>query len=657
MAAKQKQQPKPTAGKPAAAPKAPQGPRRIAAEPTFRPGFWRAHWMPALLLLLLSFALYGMSIGYGYVLDDQMVASGNAYVQKGFAGLREIFAFDSFMGYFQKKEQLFLLEGGRYRPLSLATFAAEVGVLGKDFAQMAQLRHFLNILLYGLTGILLYRLLLGLFPTRPGGKWYFSLAFLAALFFVLHPLHSECVANIKGRDEILALMGSLAALYAAFKYLDRDNALWLLLSGLFLLLGMLAKESAMTFVAIIPLTLWFFAPQASSGRLFSVTWPLLGAALVFILIRYKALGFMLDHGKAIEDVMNDPFIGMTLGERTATISLTLAWYLKLLFVPHPLTHDYYPYHVPKVGWTDWRALLGIALHLGMGVWAIMNLKKRHLLAYLVLFYLLSLSIVSNLFVSVGTFMNERFVYAPSVAFCVLAAWFFARKLPEWIGEQPDRPSILPAMIAAVLVSLFALRTYTRIPDWKDAFSLNESAVRNSEGSARAQSFYATALYQEKYEKEKDKAVKLQLVEQMEHHVQRALQINPQYSSALTMQAIVAIARFEQDKQMDRLFNSWTDCLEKAPALSLMRDNIERYLEYLAKNGGNPHKISGFTHRIGYELYFKKLKRLSDAAQYLEYGLLNQTEDPRILEALAEVYDAAKKPDKAAEMRARANANR
>jgi hypothetical protein len=50
--------------------------------------------------------------------------------------------------------------------------------------------------------------------------------------------------------------------------------------------------------------------------------------------------------------------------------------------------------------------------------------------------------VSNLFVSVGTFMNERFAYMPSVAFCIFAAWIMSRKLPEWLKEQPDRPAIL-----------------------------------------------------------------------------------------------------------------------------------------------------------------------------------------------------------------------
>ncbi|HRI61197.1 MAG TPA: tetratricopeptide repeat protein, partial [Saprospiraceae bacterium] len=192
MSAKSKSKPKPAPTKTAASKTAPP-----QLTDTFRPGFWQHNWMPVLLLMALAFGLYAMSIGFGYVLDDEMVIHKNVYVMKGFAGLREIFGADSFMGYFQKKEQLFLLEGGRYRPLSLATFAMEVGIFGKDSPNLPHISHFINILLYGLTGVLLYRILLGLFPLKEGGRWYFGLPFLAAAIFVLHPLHTEAVANIK----------------------------------------------------------------------------------------------------------------------------------------------------------------------------------------------------------------------------------------------------------------------------------------------------------------------------------------------------------------------------------------------------------------------------------------------------------------------------
>ena len=146
----------------------PKQKRSVQLYTTFQKGFWRQHWLPVLLLLGIPFALYAVAIRFGYVLDDQMVYWQNAYVQKGFAGIRDIFGYDSFMGYFQKKENLFLLEGGRYRPLSLATFAMEVGLFGE---KQTHISHFLNILFYGITGVVLYRVLLGFFPLKENGRW------------------------------------------------------------------------------------------------------------------------------------------------------------------------------------------------------------------------------------------------------------------------------------------------------------------------------------------------------------------------------------------------------------------------------------------------------------------------------------------------------
>ncbi|MEO6760173.1 MAG: glycosyltransferase family 39 protein, partial [Saprospiraceae bacterium] len=400
MAAKSK-----TNQQPAKSTKAPVAKPRPAARPvipvvplthTFQPGFWPANWLPVVALLGLAGILYALSVHFGYILDDEIVIAKNEYVQSGWSGIRKIFASDSFLGYF--KEPKFLLEGGRYRPLSLATFAAEVGFFGKDNPNLPHYSHAINILLYGLTGGLLYRILTGLFPLPEGGRWYFSVAFLGSAIFLLHPLHVEVVANIKGRDEILALLGGLGALWAILKYYDTRNFGWPVLAGVLLFLGMLSKENAITFVAVIPLTVWVFA-KVPARSLVAPTMALLASALLFILVRYQALGYMLNPGKVlVSDLMNDPFLGMTFGEKTATIFLTLGWYVKLLFIPHPLTHDYYPYHVPKVGWSDWRALVSLALYLGMAVWAVLNLKKRSVIAWGILYFLLTLSIVSNLFV-------------------------------------------------------------------------------------------------------------------------------------------------------------------------------------------------------------------------------------------------------------------
>ena len=650
-------------GSPAAAMKAVSAPVRTSF---IASGFWKRHWIPALLIVLSSVGLYQASGRYGYILDDEMVIWKNAYVQEGLSGIGKIFGSDSFMGYFQRKEGLYKLEGGRYRPLSLVTFAVEVELFGKERAaaeaeqKMAdprkgivyrgrgipEISHWINILLYGLNGVLLYAVLLALFPMA-NRHWWWSIPMVGSLLFMVHPLHTECIANIKGRDEIMALMGSLGALYLAMRYFDSGKSSWMWFSSAVFLLGLLSKENTLTFLAVIPLTIWVFG-RVSFGRAILGVWPLFLSAFVFILIRYNALGYMLDHGKGTPDLMNDSFLGMNLGERTATIFLTLLWYLKLLIYPIPLTHDYYPYHVPKVNWTDWRALLSLVLYAGAIAWSVIAIRKRSTVAYSILYFVITLSIVSNLLVSVGSFMNERFAYMPSVGFCLLAAWFLVEKVPALFKN----PSFHYAGIVLFLpfAAFLSWRTVNRIPAWENAFALNRSAVIASPNSARAQSFYSTAIYEERYLKAQTNEEKMQWVDTMEVHVKRALEIYPQYGSAWVMYANVAAARFELDKNVSTLLNQWTYALNNAAYVNLLRSNIDAYVKYLAKSGSNAPLINEFAYKTGYELYFKKLKDNKSAQQFLEYAVLTQQLEPATRIALAEVYEASGMTNKAIELR-------
>jgi hypothetical protein len=78
----------------------------------FQEGFWRRHWKEAIILLFMAFALYWMTLSYGYVLDDQIVITDNNYTKQGFKGIGKILSTESFEGYFG--EQKDLVAGARY---------------------------------------------------------------------------------------------------------------------------------------------------------------------------------------------------------------------------------------------------------------------------------------------------------------------------------------------------------------------------------------------------------------------------------------------------------------------------------------------------------------------------------------------------------------
>nr|MDQ3017523.1 hypothetical protein [Bacteroidota bacterium] len=436
------------------------------AELDFKPGFWRRHWKEAVIIPVLAFALYWICLPYGYVLDDQIVISNNQFTKKGFDGIWEILSTESFSGYFGGQRDL--VAGARYRPLSIVTFAIEQDIFGDN----TFLRHFINILLYGMVGLLIMRIFSVLIPDKENNNWLFGIPFLTAALYILHPVHSEVVANIKGRDEIMTALGGLSALYFALRYLPGKQMLYLVVSGVSMFLGLLSKENAITFLAVIPLTLYFFT-QARGKDYFITLIPSLIASIIYLIIRTNVIGYFLNSGIEIKDLMNNPFVGMTGDERFATIMYTLGEYIRLLVVPHPLTHDYYPYHVPIMNFAKPAALISILIYIGMAILFFVLLKKKSIYAWSIGFFVATLSIVSNFVFPVGTFMNERFIFIPSIAFSLVCAWGLV--VHGIRGDQPWKKYAAIAILV-LLAAAYTFKTYVRVPAWKDSMSLNGQAV-------------------------------------------------------------------------------------------------------------------------------------------------------------------------------------
>jgi len=611
-----------------------QAPVNPIFEQVFQPQFWKSHLWAGLSLFLLALVLYLPSLGFEYVLDDKIVMTENKFVKKGLSGIPEILGNESFAGYFG--EQRDLVVGSRYRPLSIVTFAVEYQFFGLN----SKVSHFFNILLYALTGLLLYRLLCLFFPVMKEERWYFSIAYIGALLFTLHPLHTEVVANVKGRDEILCLLGALSSIYLIWKYLYSNNILWLAASALTFFLSLLAKENALTFLAIVPLSIYYFTNHSLKKSML-VTSCLVLVAVGYLFVRYQVIGYFLSSGKEITDIMNNPFYGLSAGEKFGTIFYTLGQYLKLLFIPHPLTHDYYPYHIPVYLISDLKALMALVVNLILAVLALWGLRKKQVWAYGILFYFITLSIVSNIPFTVGTFMNERFLYIPSIGFSILMAWLIARKLPQWTSEKEGEVNILATGLLVFFVLGFGLKTCLRIPDWKSPFSLNQAAIKVSTNSARANCFMATALFN-KYQEEPDQQIQHALLDDINRYLDKSLEIYPRYGSAILLKSGVVTENYKRDQDLDQLLKEFSALLKMNPRLQF----IDQYLEYLNQRPAFKSKLAGFYFALG--AWFANEQHSSRLAlKYLQqYGLSVDPENRDLNRAVGQIYQKLNQAEKA-----------
>ena len=316
------------------------------------------------------------------------------------------------------------------------------------------------------------------------------------MLFAAHPLHTEVVANIKSRDEIMAFIFSLLAINCAIEFLNKKG--WkriMLLVAIFvcIFMGSMSKETTVAFVFLIPLTLYFFYDSKFVDCV-KVALPALLGALLYVVIRSLVIPHQF--GNESDLLLNNPFRDMTFSERYATVFYTLLLYLKLLVFPHPLTWDYYPYHISTMQWTEWQPLLSVALYLVMIVVAIVFMlpKRKSPYSYALFFFGATLILPSNLLFNVGAFMAERFLFMPSFGFSLVVAYLLVVTLPSKMpGKEIVARNIAISVMSIALVAFF-VKTVTRNMDWKNSSTLFAHDVHVSPNSIKGNSSYASDLY-------------------------------------------------------------------------------------------------------------------------------------------------------------------
>ncbi|MBP5556863.1 MAG: tetratricopeptide repeat protein [Bacteroidales bacterium] len=510
-----------------------------------------------IIFVVVAFLAYGDTLWLKYASDDRMIIYENDYTLQG--DVKSVMTKDAFTGYFGEGDQL--VAGGRYRPLSQLTFMAEYQAFGgkiKDevglhrapqneelFANSAlpYIQHGINVLYFILLCLFIYITLQKIFPQLDNEKWYLSLPFLATLLFLLHPLHTEAVANIKGRDEIMSMIGAMAALLTALKFMESRKWWWLALSFVGMLFGLFSKENAVTFLAVIPLALLFKGTERKLDYVWTLL-PALVASAIFIVVRSRVLGGVLDTTHQ-EMVLNNPFVNTTKAQEIATVLLTWGIYFKLLIFPHPLTHDYYPHQIEITNFSNgvvWFVLLIVLAMLAYVVYVLVQIFKgkrsdNQIFAFGIALFFITFSITSNLLFNIGTFMNERFMFMPLLGFALVVAYAF-QKWAAWgvkmrqevvkrrVKQADTMPAWVTAPIAMVVVFLLLCTAYTgktavRNWAWHDDNKLFITDVETSTESMKC-NLSAGGSYLNLYKKEKNTKKKNKYLKKAELHLNKAL---------------------------------------------------------------------------------------------------------------------------------------
>jgi tetratricopeptide (TPR) repeat protein len=289
---------------------------------------------------------------------------------------------------------------------------------------------------------------------RKLGLQYWTAA-LAALIFALHPIHIETVAWISAASDSMVAMFVALAFVGYLHARDREQTnrmVWFGASLILLACGLLTKEMAVTFAALVGIYAWLNPREKRTSlakRLLGVvieSAPYVLVTIAYVLLRKDAL----PHATG----QFDPTHGMV--DVVRTLPLVLSFYLWKLVLPVGLTGLYYTPYVTGSIISHIVAPLALLVGVGVGLWYWNRREGNSTVAFAGLWLLVGLAPALYLRnFGNGDFVRDRYIYLPSIGFAILLA-IACQRLPSisgWSAQAVRGCAVLVICFAYVGASL------------------------------------------------------------------------------------------------------------------------------------------------------------------------------------------------------------
>lgn len=453
-----------------------------------------------LSFFVLTFLIYGQSLWGSFVFDDRGIIEH----QELLGSVQNIFQVASF--------PYWTVDAGLYRPVTLLSYLFNNLIFGPD----AWGFHLVNLLIYFGICASIYLLIKRLFES----DWF---ACLSALIFLVLPIHTEVVANITGRSELLALLFSLLTL---LEFTRSKPSPWR--SGLWVLLAIGAKETAIAVGPLVLLVIFWreggMSLEIIKKYFLELSGVLIGA-LTYFFLRYFVLG--TEHFLGVEtSIIENPLLFAEPLHRIGT-ALSILWmYISKSLWPANLCSDYSFNQIPVItSWSEPTVLLGAGVLLVSFVSIFVFIKRLPVISFAFATFFFGFIVVSNIPFPIGTIAGERLFFFPSLGIAILLALVLSKIRWQWIP--------------IALIVCYGIVSFNRQSDWLTEEKLFLSAAECSPNSVLSLSNAGTAYY---FRGEYEKAAEV---------LERSRDIKPVYSKGLNNLGLVywKQGRNEEAKQL------------------------------------------------------------------------------------------------------------
>lgn len=439
------------------------------------------------LFFVLTFLFYGNSLKNKYSLDDEYITitnfpvkgqsyiPNNTFIKDGFKSIPKIWT----SRYAHDSEFSF-----DYRPVVTTTFAIEYGIFGQN----PFVSHLINVLLYFILICLLFKTLLAIFKDH---KQKFILAFLSALLFLIHPLHTEVVASLKCRDELLACIFSLLALKNILLFIEKPSITKICLIVIFLFLGYFSKLSAVLVMFSIPLIILFYRKVGVKNLGFII----LGVYILYMAFQgfanYMPTEENIRHFYHFENPLSTDYFSFY--QKIMIGIKTFGFYIQMLFFPYPLRFYYGANMFDLSSNINSYSIITLVFIILCSLYYFKKRDKDFLFSFLWLVLLMFPFL--NIMTPVAGILGDRLMFIPSIAFCLLITNLLKPLFSSYIYTRFT--SLFKKPMAYVMPVIFICMIYVikRNSNWYNKLTLFEHDISHLEKSAKANSLLGNEYFE------------------------------------------------------------------------------------------------------------------------------------------------------------------
>ncbi len=428
---------------------------------------------PIMVLIVIGFLVFGFNLNNQLFWDDDDWIIQNPFVHD-FQHIKEIFTENILSG--------FGLNSNYYRPLLLVSFAFNWVLHGANSFGYHLVSNFFHI---G-SAILIFLLL----TTRRFVVFGQRAAFLAALFWLIHPLNTEAVTYISGRGDPMSVFFMLLALWLYVIAQGISRKFWLLSGSILsMVLAVLSRETAILFPALLMIFLLFFEYKdrvwTALKKSFIASIPFWIVSIVYFLLRLTVLNF----NNTLNFYSKANIYTENLSYRLFTFGHVLVEYFKLILVPLNLHMERdLPIKTSLFQWPVWLAVIIVTVILF--VWYVLYKKSEagkidpihhRVWGFSWTWFFVGLAPVSGI-IPINAIMYEHWLYLPLVGVAILFG-FYLSKLLSVLKSKRFLYSLVIAVIVAY-ASFLSILTIKRNIVWGNPVGFYEDILRYNPETVR-----------------------------------------------------------------------------------------------------------------------------------------------------------------------------